>query len=77
MISLIKILTIFALTFGLLACERVKRKTEQVTDKVKTETKEEIAKQAGRVVDKIFPPFDHDKPDTENNKRRFEDFLKV
>ena len=77
MIPLIKILTIFTLTLGLLSCDRIKRKTEHVTDKVKTKTKEGIERQAERVIHKIFPPFDHDKPDTENNKKRFEDFIKV
>ena len=70
-------MTISFLIFGSLSCDRVKRKAEQVTEKIKTKTKEGVERQAERVVHKIFPPFDHDKPDTENNKKRFEDFIKV
>ncbi len=72
-----KLLVIFSLVFGLISCERLMRKTEQVTQKIKTKTKEGIEKQAERVVHKIFPPFDHDEPDTENNQKRFTDFIKV
>jgi hypothetical protein len=54
----------------------MKRKTEQVTEQVKEKTKQELAKQTERVVSKIFPPFDHGIPDTENNKKRFIDFLR-
>ncbi|NDV43053.1 hypothetical protein GTK07_06900 [Muricauda sp. 40Bstr401] len=36
-----------------------------------------MKKQTDKVVDKVFPPFDSDKADTENNKRRFKDFIKV
>ncbi len=75
--TMIKVLTILTLIFGLLSCDRIKRKTEQVTNNVKTRTKEEIERQTKRVVDTILPTFNHDKPDTENNKERFKDFIKV
>ena len=59
------------------SCDRINKKAEQISDKVKEKTKAELEKQAQKAVDKIFPSFDHDKPDTENNKKRFKDFLKV
>ena len=59
---LIHISTILFLTIGLISCDRIKNKSEQVAQKV---------------IDKVYPPFDHDKADTENNKKRFKDFLKV
>ena len=66
------------LTSGLfLSCDRIKNKSEQIVEKVKEKTKEELKEQTQRVIDKVYPPFDHDKPDTDNNKKRFKDFLKV
>ena len=60
-----KILTVCSVVCVLTSCEKVIRKTEQVTEKIKTKTKGGIEKQAERVIHKIYPPFDHDKPDTE------------
>lgn len=74
---LIHISIILILTSGLTSCDRVKNKTEELTDKVKKKAKKELEYQTQRVVDKVFPPFDQDKPDTDNNKKRFKDFLKV
>lgn len=65
------------LVIGLFSCDRVEKKIEQVTNKVKSKTKEQLEKQTQRIVEKIFPPFDHNKPDIENNKKRFKDFIKV
>jgi hypothetical protein len=62
---------------SLISCNRIKNKTEQIADKAKSKAKKEIVKQTDRVIDKVFPPFDHDKPDTENNKKRFADFLQI
>ncbi len=59
------------------SCTRIKNKTKQISDKAKSRAKQEIIKQKDRAVNKVFPPFDHDKPDTENNKKRFLDFLKI
>ena len=73
----IHILTIMILPTGLISCDRIKDKTEQVADKVKEKTKEKLKEQTQKVVDKLYPPFDHNKPDTENNKSRFKDFIKV
>ncbi len=73
----IHILPILMLTIGLISCDRIKHKSEQVADKVQQKTKSELRKQAQKVIDKAYPPFDHDQPDTENNKKRFQDFLNV
>jgi len=74
--NLIQILFI-TLMIGFFSCKRVKDKTEKVANEVKLKTKNEIKERTQEVVDKIYPPFDHDKPDTENNKKRFRDFIKV
>ena len=71
------IATILILITVLISCDRIKNKTERVADKVKEKTKEELKEQTQKIVDKVFPPFDHDRPDTYNNKKRFKDFLKI
>lgn len=73
----ILITTILFLTIGMIACDRVKNKTEQAANSVKEAANEELKVQTQEVVDKVFPPFDHDKPDTKNNQKRFRNFLKV
>ena len=74
---IIHISTILILTIGLISCDRIRNKTEYVTEKVKEKTKDELREQTQKVIDKVYPPFDHDKPDTENNRKRFADFLKI
>ena len=75
--QLIHILTILILITGLISCNRIKNKTEQFGDKVKKKAKEKLKEQTQKVIYKVSPPFDHDKPDTDNNKKRFKDFLKI
>ena len=75
--QLVHINSILILVAGLIACDRIQSKTEQVVDKVKEKTKEALQEQSQKVVDKVFPSFDHDQADTDNNKRRFEDFIKL
>lgn len=60
----------------LVFCNRIKNKSGQLADKV-NEKKNELRDQSQKVFDKIYPSFDHDKPDTENNKNRFKEFLKI
>jgi len=74
---LIHISTILILTNGLISCGRIRNKSEQVIENVKEKTKKELREQTQKVIDKVYPPFDHDKPDTENNRKRFADFLKL
>ena len=73
----IQLFSLCFLILSLNSCDRVVNKTERVARQVKERTKQELNHQSKRVMDKIFPPFDHDKPDSENNKKRFKDFLKV
>lgn len=77
MIRILKYGLVGLLILSSLSCNRIKNKAEKITDKAKSKAKQEIVKQTDRVIDKVFPPFDHDKPDTDNNKKRFQDFLKV
>jgi len=74
---LFHISAILILTIGLFSCDRIRNKTEQVAEKVKEKTKEQLREQTQKVIDKVYPPFDHDKPDTENNRKRFADFLNI
>lgn len=71
------ILIILILIIEFTSCDRIVIKTEKFTDKVKSKTKEGIKKQTQKLIEKVNKPFDYDKPDTENNKKRFLDFLKV
>lgn len=59
--------------FGIASCDRVAEKSTEVIEQVK----QEAQKQTQKAVDRVFPKFDHDKADTENNKKRFDDFIKV
>jgi hypothetical protein len=69
---------ILLIAFGLIcSCDRLGQKAEQTKEVVEEKTKEEISKLTEKAANKIFPPFDADKPDTDNNKKRFTDFLKV
>jgi hypothetical protein len=61
------------LIIGTSSCDRFGNKAEQVIQR----TKEELKAQSNKAVQLIFPPFDYDVPDTENNKKRFSDFIKV
>jgi len=73
----IKLMPLTILLCSLICCERLTRKADQISERVADKTKQGIARQADKIVDKILPAFDYDKPDTENNKERFRDFLKV
>ncbi|WP_223241504.1 hypothetical protein [Flammeovirga sp. EKP202] len=74
---LIHISTLFILIIGVTSCDQIKNKTEKVTTKIKEKAKNKLRVQTQKVIDKVAPTFDHDKPDTENNRKRFSDFLKV
>lgn len=74
---LIHISIVLVLTLFIYSCDQIKKKIEKVGGQIKEKTKSELKEQTQRVVDKVYPPFDHDKPDTDNNKKRFKDFLKV
>lgn len=48
-----------------------------MTNKFEEKVISGLKKQTQSVIDKIHPPFDHHKPDTDNNKKRFIDFIKI
>lgn len=73
----IHLFSISILFISLISCDRVINKTERVAKQVKDRTEQELKEQSKRLMDKVFPPFDQNKPDTENNKKRFKGFLKV
>ncbi|WP_258098427.1 hypothetical protein [Marinoscillum pacificum] len=59
------------------SCNRIKNKTEQVANRIESKAKREVSNGIEQIINKIYPPFDHDQPDTENNKQRFTDFLQI
>jgi hypothetical protein len=70
------ILLLIALSL-IVSCERIKKKGEHVVDKVEGKAKNILERQTRNIAEKVFPPFDSSKPDTENNKIRFKDFIQV
>lgn len=59
------------------SCDRAIHRAEKVSNKIRSKTTAVAKKQVQKIVDKILPTFDSDIPDTENNKLRFRDFIKV
>ena len=60
-----------------LSCNRIKNKTEELGNRLSEKAKKEVSKRSEKILDKVFPKFDYDKSDTDNNKKRFKDFIKV
>lgn len=58
------------MVIALFACDRLKQKTGETTHNGDTGD-------VRTATDTSLQPFDHDKPDTENNRKRFREFLKV
>ena len=64
----------------LLSCDRLKRKGNSLVDKTKktaSKINEKIIDRKNKFVDKVFPNYDYDKADTENNKKRFKEHLQT
>ena len=62
------------------SCDKLKRKGRETVDKTKEkvgETKKKIVDKRDQFIDQVFPKYDYDKPDTENNKKRFTEHLKI
>ncbi len=76
-VKILLCILIIILTNGLFSCEGIGKKSEKLAKEVKERTKSELKEQTNKVITKVYPTFDHDKPDTENNRKRFADFLKV
>jgi hypothetical protein len=72
-----QIIVIVFLSIGITSCNRIKNKSEQITNNVKEKTKTELKRQSKKLIDKVFPPFDYNQPDTDNNKSRFRDFIQI
>lgn len=71
------IVFLFILGLFIYSCGRLEQKVEQAKQEVEDKTKNKVSELTGKIANRIFPPFDSDKPDTDNNKKRFVDFLKV
>lgn len=70
----------FLLLLTTLSCSKIKKKSDQAI----TATKETVARinekahdKKNRLLDKVFPSYDSDKPDTKNNRKRFSEHLQV
>ena len=59
------------------SCDRIKSKTKETAIKIKDKTGQEVKKQSRKIIEKVFPVFNSHTADTDNNKARFRDFLKV
>lgn len=69
----LKIVLVFALTSPFFTCGRIDRKVKKCVKSIKECSSDRL----DLVVEKVFPPFDSDRPDTENNRQRFEEFIGV
>lgn len=75
---MIKKLLYSALLFtALFSCTRVKEKAAAWSERARDKAHEQLEKQTQNVLDQIVPTFDHGRPDTDNNKQRFRDFIRV
>jgi hypothetical protein len=73
-------IVILAILLTIFSCERVKRKGHAVVDKTKqaaSVTKQKISNKVDNLVDKVFPKYENGKADTEDNKKRFDEYLQV
>jgi hypothetical protein len=67
------VICLFALFLVLNSCENVKRKGAEMAN----ETEQKVKDRSRDLLDKVHPRFDADQADTEYNKERFRDFLRV
>ena len=77
-------LIIYISTIALLAtffsCNRLKKDGQEAILKTKEkigETKQKINDRKDKLVENLFPMFDKSNPDSESNKKRFKEYLKV
>jgi hypothetical protein len=74
--------SIIAITtlLSLLSCDRIKNKGGAIVDKSKqaiSTTKQKISDKKDKLIDQVIPTYDYNKKDTESNKKRFSEHLKV
>jgi hypothetical protein len=62
---------------SIFSCTRAKEKAAEWSSNARQEMQEQVERQAQKAIDKVIPPFDHDRPDTDNNRQRFRDFIRV
>jgi hypothetical protein len=69
-----------AILSTLCSCERLKKNGQEIADKTKakvSETRQKISNKKDQIIEKFFPTYDSNKPDTEHNKKRFQEHLQV
>jgi hypothetical protein len=71
------LLTLLLITCLTVSCDRIKRKGEYGIEKTGEKVKSVAERQTRKVVNAVFPQFDPGKPDSDNNKIRFKDFIQV
>ncbi len=71
------LLFLLSLSTSLFCCDRLRHKGKLAVRKVEDKAANVLRSQIQKAVVVVFPPFDHARPDTENNKIRFKDFIQV
>lgn len=70
----------FAVLIGLFSCNRVKKKGKESLDKAEekvAQAKEKLMTKKDSLTEKLIPTYDSDIADTEYNKKRFKEHLKI
>jgi hypothetical protein len=78
--QLTKIITAILFLMVIISCGRIERKGDQMIEKTRekvTQTKQKIVHKKDQLIDKAFAPSDFGKPDTERDKNRFREYLKI
>lgn len=75
-----KIILILAILFTLFSCDRIKRKGSKIISATKEKTAEarqKVSDKKDQLIDKVFPAYDYDKPDSKGNRKRFTEYLQI
>ncbi len=64
---------LIVLCLGVISCDRIKSKGKDIAMK----TEQKVKNKSKNIANKMFPHFDADKADTEDNKKRYEEYLEV
>jgi hypothetical protein len=71
---------ILAILITLFSCGRIKSKGNKIitaTKETAAETRQKVSDKKDQLIDKVFPLYDSDKPDTKSNRKRFSEHLQV
>ncbi len=74
------IILLLFLSIGIFSCDKVKRKGHNIIDKAQgkiDKAKDKLKDKKDSLIEKVFPSYDFDTSDTESNKKRFREHLKV